>query len=85
MKGIIMMSTLELIGCIFISALPLFLSAFVIPWIFEINNTKGEVFMRCDVKNCLSNEDGYCMDSSYVSIDENGECSQIEIIESEDE
>ena len=30
--------------------------------------------MMCEVKNCLSNEDGYCIDSSYVSIDENGEC-----------
>lgn len=37
--------------------------------------------MRCAVKNCLSNEDGYCMDSSYVSIDENGECDQMTIIE----
>lgn len=41
--------------------------------------------MRCDVRNCLSNEDGYCMDSSYVSIDENGECSQMEITEAEEE
>lgn len=40
--------------------------------------------MRCDVRKCLSNEDGYCMDSSYVSIDKNGECSQIEIIEKEE-
>lgn len=39
--------------------------------------------MRCAVKNCLSNEDGYCMDSSYVSIDENGECDQMTIIEAE--
>lgn len=41
--------------------------------------------MRCAVKNCLSNEDGYCMDSSYVSIDENGECGQMEIIEAAEE
>lgn len=40
--------------------------------------------MRCAVKNCLSNEDGYCMDSSYVSIDENGECDQMTIIEAEE-
>ena len=40
--------------------------------------------MRCAVKNCLSNEDGYCMDSSYVSIDENGECGQMTIIEAEE-
>lgn len=39
--------------------------------------------MRCAVKNCLSNEDGYCMDSSYVSIDENGECDQMPIIEAD--
>ena len=45
---------------------------------------KGKVFMRCAVKNCLSNEDGYCMDSSYVSIDENGECDQTTIIEAEE-
>lgn len=40
--------------------------------------------MRCAVKNCLSNEDGYCMDSSYVSIDENGECDQMTIIEAKE-
>lgn len=39
--------------------------------------------MRCAVKNCLSNGEGYCIDSSYVSIDENGECDQMTIIEEE--
>ena len=40
--------------------------------------------MRCAVRNCLSNEDGYCIDSSYVSIDENGECDLIVIREEEE-
>lgn len=41
--------------------------------------------MRCDCKKCISNEDGYCLDSSYVTIDENGECNQMVIIEAEEE
>ncbi len=49
------------------------------------NFSEGKYFMRCAVRNCLSNEDGYCMDSSYVSIDENGECDLIVIREEEEE
>lgn len=33
--------------------------------------------MRCNVKNCLENEGGYCMASSYVEIDRDGKCSLI--------
>lgn len=40
--------------------------------------------MRCDVKNCLSNENGCCMDSSYVSIDAHGECEQMTIVQAEE-
>ena len=31
--------------------------------------------MRCRVLKCIENESGYCLCSSYVEIDENGECS----------
>lgn len=30
--------------------------------------------MRCRVLKCRENEDGCCMCSSYVEIDENGQC-----------
>lgn len=30
--------------------------------------------MRCKCYKCERNDDGYCCDSSYVVIDENGEC-----------
>lgn len=33
--------------------------------------------MRCEVDGCKSNEDGYCMIASYVTIDRNGECDSI--------
>ncbi len=37
--------------------------------------------MRCRVLNCRSNKDGYCMDSSYIEIDEDGECDCMLVIE----
>ena len=36
--------------------------------------------MRCACKGCMYNENGYCVDSSYVSIDENGECDSMVIV-----
>lgn len=35
--------------------------------------------MRCDVLRCVSNDDGYCLCDSYVEIDENGCCSEMNI------
>lgn len=37
--------------------------------------------MLCDVLSCVNNVDGYCMCSSYVEIDETGECKEINIKE----
>jgi hypothetical protein len=33
--------------------------------------------MRCRVLKCYENEDGCCMCSSYVEIDENGQCDRM--------
>jgi hypothetical protein len=33
--------------------------------------------MICRVYNCYENEDGCCMCSSYVEIDENGQCDHV--------
>jgi hypothetical protein len=33
--------------------------------------------MRCRVVKCNENEDGCCMCSSYVEIDENGQCDHM--------
>lgn len=33
--------------------------------------------VRCRVRNCIENDNGYCMCSSYVEIDEDGTCSEI--------
>ena len=34
--------------------------------------------MRCHVYNCIHNNgEGYCENSSYVIIDENGECTDM--------
>ena len=33
--------------------------------------------MRCRCDKCHYNEDGFCCQPSYVSIDENGECDQL--------
>ena len=33
--------------------------------------------MRCRVYKCYENEDGCCMCSSYVEIDENGQCDRM--------
>lgn len=52
--------------------------------LYKIKQQEEKYFMRCAVRNCLSNEDGYCIDSSYVSIDENGECDLIVIKEEEE-
>lgn len=35
--------------------------------------------MRCYVENCHYNEDNFCRQPDYVSIDRNGECSQMEM------
>ena len=35
--------------------------------------------MRCEVLNCTSNDGGYCLDSSYVTIEQDGTCSGINI------
>lgn len=37
--------------------------------------------MRCFCFKCYENEDGYCSCSSYVIIDENGECNMMDIRE----
>lgn len=36
--------------------------------------------MRCEVLNCIENENGYCMCSSYVGIDNNGRCDTMRIV-----
>ena len=36
--------------------------------------------MRCAVLDCINNENGYCLDSSYVEIDENGCCDEMLVI-----
>lgn len=33
--------------------------------------------MRCRVYNCKENENGFCCCSSYVEINENGECDSM--------
>lgn len=30
--------------------------------------------MRCQCERCENNEDGYCLNASYVELDENGVC-----------
>ena len=40
--------------------------------------------MRCGVLNCIENENGYCMASSYVGIDNNGCCDSIRIVTKEE-
>lgn len=40
--------------------------------------------MRCQVLNCVENENGYCMASSYVGIDETGQCDSIRIVVKEE-
>ena len=35
--------------------------------------------MRCNCIKCTYNEDCYCSQPDYVSIDENGECDQMYI------
>ena len=37
--------------------------------------------MRCEVLTCVHNENGYCLDSSYIEITKDGECDSICIIE----
>lgn len=37
--------------------------------------------MLCDMLRCVNNEDGYCMCSSYVEIDETGACKEINLKE----
>lgn len=32
--------------------------------------------MMCEVDGCAWNDDGYCLRSSYVTIDRNGECTE---------
>lgn len=39
--------------------------------------------MRCAVLGCIKNENGYCLDSSYVQITKDGECDSILVIEEE--
>ena len=34
--------------------------------------------MRCEAIDCIHNDDGYCADSDYVTIDHAGECTQFE-------
>lgn len=34
--------------------------------------------MRCDVESCIHNEDGYCMNVPYITINRNGECDSLE-------
>ena len=42
--------------------------------------------MRCSCLKCVHNTDGYCECSSYIEIDENGECDSMWIIaEKEDD
>lgn len=41
--------------------------------------------MRCRVEKCFHNNSGYCMVSSYVEIDPNGNCSKIFENEDNDE
>lgn len=41
--------------------------------------------MRCEVLNCMSNEDGYCPLDSYIRIEEDGTCSEMHILIEEDE
>lgn len=35
--------------------------------------------MRCYCSKCYENENGYCSCSDYVNIDENGECTIMNI------
>lgn len=35
--------------------------------------------MRCEVLNCTSNDGGYCLESCYVTIEQDGTCSGINI------
>lgn len=39
--------------------------------------------MRCEVYDCISNDDGYCGVSDRVSIDKDGSCSELYIISSQ--
>lgn len=41
--------------------------------------------MRCCVLKCHENEDGYCMCSSYVEINENGQCKSMRVRHEENE
>lgn len=34
--------------------------------------------MRCDCEVCRNNEDGYCLCGSYIRLDENGVCTDME-------
>lgn len=35
--------------------------------------------MRCQCERCENNEDGYCLNASYVELDENGVCTDMYI------
>ena len=41
--------------------------------------------MRCQVENCVENEEGYCMSGSYVTIDANGMCDLMRVLPPEGE
>ena len=32
--------------------------------------------MRCEMENCVWNDEGYCLRDSYVTINQNAECSE---------
>lgn len=34
--------------------------------------------MRCEVDGCVNNDNGYCLCSSYVPINRDGECDSME-------
>lgn len=39
--------------------------------------------MTYNAFKCKHNDDGYCQINSYIEIDENGECSDFNVIEKE--
>lgn len=41
--------------------------------------------MWCDVKKCKHNERGYCQNKDYISIESDGKCDSIDVVESEDD
>lgn len=42
-------------------------------------STNGGLMMRCEVLKCTSNDGGYCLESCYVTIGQDGICNGMNI------